>query len=140
MTPKQIENVERTWDFVVLNTTEAGKIFYNRLFEIDPKLRSLFKDNMESQEQKLISMITFVVHKLNNLNDVVKDVKALGERHKNYKVLPEYYNTVGAALLRTLEQALGPKWNDEVREAWTKAYTILSSTMIEAAAAKSKVA
>jgi nitric oxide dioxygenase len=85
-------------------------------------------------------MITFVVHKLNNLNDVVKDVKALGERHKNYKVLPEYYNTVGAALLWTLEQALGPKWNDEVREAWTKAYTILSSTMIEAAAAKSKVA
>ena len=140
MTPKQIENVMNTWDFVVLNTAEAGKIFYDRLFEIDPKLRSLFKGNMESQEQKLISMITFVVHKLNNLNEVVKDVKALGERHSNYKVLPEYYNTVGAALLWTLEQALGSKWNDEVREAWTKAYTILSSTMIEAAAAKSKVA
>lgn len=140
MTPKQTKLVESTWDYVVLNAPEAAKIFYGRLFEIDPKLRNLFKDNMDSQEQKLISMITFVVHKLDNLHEVVKDIKALGERHRNYKVLPEYYSTVGAALLWTLEKGLGQKWNDEVQEAWTKVYTVLSTTMMEAAAAKSKAA
>ena len=44
-------------------------------------------------------------------------MKALGERHVGYKVTKPMYDTVGAALLWTLEQGLGEAWNDEVKEA-----------------------
>jgi hypothetical protein len=63
MTVKQIELVESSWDYIIMNTEEAGMLFYNRLFEIDPSLRHLFKENIQIQSQKLVSMITFVVQR-----------------------------------------------------------------------------
>jgi nitric oxide dioxygenase len=132
MTHKQIMLVEDSWDFIILNTSEAGKIFYNKLFELDPSLQSLFKEDIESQSRKLVSMITFVVHKLNNLDEVINDVIALGKRHAGYKVKKEYYTTVASALLWTLEKALQDRWNEEMKGAWVEVYTILSQTMIKA--------
>jgi len=133
MTTKQIELVENSWDFVLMNTTEAGIIFYNRLFEIDPSLRNLFKGDIKSQSQKLISLITFAVHKLNSLDEILTDVKALGMRHNKYNVKEEHYATVAQALLWTLEKGLGNQWNEELKNAWVTLYTVLSKTMIEAA-------
>lgn len=133
MTQKQIELVENSWDYFLLNTQEAGLVFYNKLFEIDPSLRDLFKADIKSQSQKLISLITFAVHKLQNFSEIISDVKALGVRHKNYKVKKEYYSTVGEALLWTLKSGLGNQWNDETKDAWETLYGILSNVMIDAA-------
>ncbi|HEU5289127.1 MAG TPA: globin family protein [Cyclobacteriaceae bacterium] len=133
MTPKQIELVENSWDAVLLNTKDAGMIFYSRLFDIAPELKPLFKESPEAQAQKLVSLITFAVHKLNTLDEIVNDVKSLGKRHKKYNVKPEHYGVVAEALLWTLEKALQEKWNKEMKDAWVTVYTILSSTMIAAA-------
>src|SRR5436190_1546746 len=112
MTKEQVNLVEDSWDFIILNTNEAGNIFYGKLFELDPSLKNLFKEDINSQSRKLVSLITFVVHKLNNLDEVLNDVIALGKRHAAYKVKPEHYNTVAAALLWTLEAALKERWDD----------------------------
>ena len=133
MTSKQIELVENSWDFIMANTTEAGLIFYNKLFELDPSLRSLFKGDIKSQSQKLISLITFAVHKLNTLDEILADVRALGVRHNKYRVQRDHYATVAEALLWTLEKALGNQWTQELKSAWVTLYTVLSTTMIEAA-------
>jgi hemoglobin-like flavoprotein len=134
MTQEQINLVEGSWDFILLNTNEAGKIFYSKLFELDPSLKYLFKEDIDSQSRKLVSMITFVVHKLNNLEEVVNDVIALGKRHAGYKVKQEHYNTVAAALLWTLEQALQEQWDEKMKSAWVAVYTVLSGTMMKAMA------
>src|SRR4051812_4909421 len=102
MTNQQIKLIEDSWDFVILNTEEAGLIFYNKLFELDPGFRSLFKEDIKVQADKLVSMISFIVSKINSLEDVIKDVKQLGKRHSRYNVKDEYYNTVAIALLSTL--------------------------------------
>ena len=133
MTPKQIELVENSWDFIIANTTEAGLIFYNKLFELDPSLRELFKGDIKSQSQKLISLITFAVHKLNSLDEIMADVRALGVRHNKYRVKQEHYAIVAHALLWTLEKALGNQWTEDLKAAWVTLYTVLSKTMIEAA-------
>ena len=57
---------------------------------------------------------------------------ALGQRHVGYGVHPMHYDTVGAALLWTLEQGLGPKFTPETRAAWAEAYEVLASVMKEA--------
>ncbi|HTH54733.1 MAG TPA: globin family protein [Cyclobacteriaceae bacterium] len=132
MTQKQIELVENSWDYVIINALEAGTNFYTKLFELDPALRQLFREDIRLQSQKLVSLITFVVHKLNNMNDVIADVKALGKRHKNYRVKKEHYSLVEQALLWTLEKGLGDQWNHETENAWRAAYSILSDTMIKA--------
>lgn len=131
MTNEQIELIENSWDYVLMNSTEAGMIFYNKLFELDPALRQLFKGDIKSQSQKLISLITFAVHKLKNLDEIVHDVKSLGARHKGYHVKPEHYATVGTALLWTLEKGMDTHWTAEMKGAWTTLYGVLSGIMME---------
>jgi len=60
--------------------------------------------------------------------------KELGRQHVNYGVQEEHYDTVGAALLWTLEQGLQEEFTTEVKEAWTTVYGLLAQTMKEAAA------
>lgn len=134
MNTEQIEIIEETWDFVITNTEEAGQLFYDRLFTESPELRPLFKGDMRDQERKLISLITFAVGKLRNIEEIIEDVQALGTRHKHYGVKDEHYTNVASALLWTLEQGLGKKWNEEVKEAWTTLYMTLAEVMTKAPA------
>jgi len=133
MTDRQIQLIEETWDYVIMNTEKAGEIFYDRLFEQHPEVKPLFKTGKEEQARKLISLITFAVNKLKNLDSIIADVEALGKRHGAYKVEPGHYQMVGECLLWTLEQGLGKQWTVEVKEAWTALYVTLAEIMIKAA-------
>ena len=60
-------------------------------------------------------------------------VQDLGRRHVDYGVTDAHYDTVGAALLWTLEKGLGARSRAEMSEAWTTVYGLLATTMKEAA-------
>ncbi len=60
-------------------------------------------------------------------------VQQLGIRHIAYGVKDKHYDTVGAALLWTLEAGLGDGFTDDVRDAWATVYGILADTMKAAA-------
>jgi hemoglobin-like flavoprotein len=132
LTSRQIELVENSWDYALINANDTGSIFYRKLFSLNPGLRHLFKGDLTSQAQKFVAMITFSVHKLHNMEDILEDVRALGARHKGYAIDTAHYDTVGVALLWTMEKALGKAWNDEVRDAWLEVYNALAKTMMEA--------
>ena len=71
---------------------------------------------------------------LDRLESVVPAVQQLGVRHVGYGVKDEHYDTVGAALLWTLEQGLGDGFTSEVKDAWATVYGVLAGTMKSAAA------
>jgi len=56
----------------------------------------------------------------------------LGRRHDAYGARPEHYDLVGECLLGALERALGPAFDDALRQAWAEVYLIVASTMQEA--------
>lgn len=134
MTPKQVGLIKVTWDKVFPIADKAAELFYDKLFELDPSLKPLFKGDMEEQGKKLMMTINTVVTSLENLDDLVPAVQDLGIRHAGYGVEDEHYDTVAAALLWTLGQGLGDEFTDEVKEAWTEAYIVLATIMKEAAA------
>jgi hemoglobin-like flavoprotein len=113
---------------------DAAALFYRRLFEIDPSLQQMFRGDMTAQRQKLMQMLTAAVKGLPRLDRLVPVVEDLGRRHAGYGVIDEHYDTVGAALLWTLEKGLGSAFTPEVKDAWTTVYSILASTMKNAAA------
>jgi hemoglobin-like flavoprotein len=106
----------------------------DRLFAISPNLRELFPADLRAQKGKLMQMIATTVGALNNLNQLVPAVKALGARHSTYGVTIEHYRLVGEALLWTLERGLGQDFTPEVRSAWAKVYHVLAATMQAGAA------
>jgi hemoglobin-like flavoprotein len=133
ISPARIALVQSSFKSVVPIAGEAATLFYSRLFEIAPETRSLFADDISRQKKKLIQMLAWVVMNLHQLDRILPAIQDLGQRHAGYEVKPSYYESVGAALIWTLEQGLGrDAFTDEVRQAWLAAYAILSGAMIEA--------
>jgi hemoglobin-like flavoprotein len=112
---------------------DAAVLFYRRLFEIDPSLQGMFRGDMAEQRKKLMQMLTAAVKGLDRLDQLVPIVQELGRRHAAYGVLDAHYDTVGGALLWTLEMGLGAGFTPETREAWVTVYGLLATTMKEAA-------
>lgn len=131
LTPHQIKLVQDSFALVAPQAEEAAQLFYTRLFELDPALRSLFKHDMRDQGRKLMQMLSVAVHALNNIDGLIPALQALGERHAGYGATLDDYWTVGAALLWTLEQGLGDAFTPEVEQAWAAVYGLL----VEAATA-----
>jgi hemoglobin-like flavoprotein len=123
--------VEKTFRTIANNAEAVAGTFYRRLFELDPSLRHLFKADLKTQGKMLMQMIAVAVTSLNDLDTLVPAVQALGARHVNYGVKKEDYQTVGSALLWTLEHYLGAEFTPEVKEAWTAVYVLLAETATE---------
>jgi hemoglobin-like flavoprotein len=133
MTPEQIALVQSTFKQVVPIADDAAALFYRRLFELDPDLKTLFKGDMVEQGKKLMQMIGVAVNGLTRLDEIVPAVQQLGKRHVGYGVTTAHYQTVGSALIWTLELGLGQAFTPPVKDAWVAAYTLLSGVMIDAA-------
>jgi len=119
---------------------DAAVLFYRRLFELDPSLKALFRGDMAEQRKKLMQMLTAAVKGLDRLDQLVPVVEELGRRHAGYGVADRHYDTVGEALLWTLEKGLGRGFTPEVREAWATVYGLLATTMRDAAREAAMVA
>ena len=57
----------------------------------------------------------------------------VGRRHGGYGVTDAHYDTVGEALLWTLEQGLGAEFTPNARSAWALTYGTLAGVMQNAA-------
>ncbi|BCX47122.1 hemoglobin [Haloferula helveola] len=134
MTEEQKNLVQGSWEQVVPISETAAELFYARLFELDPDVKPLFASaDMKEQGKKLMLMITTAVRGLDKLDELIGAIQAMGKRHVGYGVKAEHYDTVGAALLDTLEKGLGEVWTPEHKEAWALTYTTLANVMKDAA-------
>ena len=133
MDPEKIELVQNSFAKVKPISDQAAAMFYDRLFELDPNLKPLFKGDMKEQGEKLMKMLGMATNSLNDLDNLLPIVQSLGRRHVDYGVKEAHYDTVGAALLWTLEQGLGDAFTPRCRQAWEETYTTLATTMIDAA-------
>src|SRR5712672_1865122 len=138
MTPDQVTLVQQSFAKVAPISETAAGLFYDRLFEVAPSVKSMFPADMTEQRKKLMSMLAVVVNGLGNLESVLPAASALAIRHVSYGAKAEHYPVVGAALLWTLEKGLGDGWTPEVADAWGTAYGTLSGYMISEAYGRSQ--
>lgn len=129
ITPRQVQLIQSSWQALAPAAAQACALFYQRLFEIDASLRPMFGADLTFQSTKLAAMLTAVVVGLSRLDTLVPNVAALGRRHVGYGVQPAHYDTVGRALLWTLERGLQGGATAEVMQAWATAYGVLASVM-----------
>jgi len=135
LTPSQKQLVRTTFAKIEPIADTAAMMFYDELFERDPNLRHLFKNNMAEQRKKLMQMLAVAVEHLDDWKTISNAVRALGKRHRGYGVSPADYDTVGAALITTLERGLGPEFTPEVRAAWLACITAIAGEMLDESAA-----
>jgi hemoglobin-like flavoprotein len=133
LSPGEVELVQRSWRSVHLVGDTAAEMFYGKLFNLAPEVRSLFKSDLRDQGRNLTAMISVAVHSLGRPEKILVAVRQLGARHAAYGVRERHYAVVGAALLWMLEQVLGEGWTAQVAAAWQAAYAMLAAAMQEGA-------
>ena len=130
MTPQQIDLVRESWRRFAPPPPEATMAFYHRLFELNPDCRTLFgTTDLPHQGCKLMRMLDEIVRLLDQPQALIGEVVRLGTRHAAYGVRDSDYDSVGAALLWTFEQQLGPAFDQETRSAWAEAYLLIARVM-----------
>lgn len=134
MTPEDIRTVQSTWLKVLPFKDIAARLFYQKLFELDPSLRGLFRGDMKQQGETLMQVMDVAVNGLGQLERLVPSIQERGRRYIDYRLKDHHYATLGAALLWTLSKGLGAGFTPEVKAAWAAVYGVLARIMREAAA------
>jgi hemoglobin-like flavoprotein len=133
MSSEQILLVQASFAAFLRNKERVLSAFHDRLIELDPNLRPLFKGDLARQRSRLALAISTIVHGLKNPTTIEPVLHELGRRHASFCVRPEHYATMGEALLWALEEALGDEFTAATREAWANAYRLVASAMLEGA-------
>ena len=137
MTPQQVHLIRKSFAELARHDHVAALVFYRRLFELDPGLRPLFKNDIEEQSRKLLDMLGVLIAMLERPVGLELELKAMGARHLGYGVRDEHYASVGQALLDMLAEVLETRFTPEVREAWTQLYGAVEAVMKLGAAEES---
>lgn len=99
-----------------------GRLFYARLFDRAPAVRSLFPIDTGSQELKLAETLVVLGGHLDDLDGIAPVLRGLGERHRRYGALPAHYDVVGKVLIEALAEVNGKAFDARARQAWAKVY------------------
>lgn len=139
--------IQSTWKAAVPTAddetlTAVGTLLFERIFESCPEAIGLFPFSPDGATRMsallykkhvagVVKSVHDAVQNLDNLEELLPILEALGKRHNNYGVKKEHYDIVGAAFLWTLEAALSPTglWNQEAKEQWTAVWGAVAGTM-----------
>ncbi len=124
--------VQESFKVVEKISDVAADMFYQRLFDIEPDLRSLFSEDLREQKKKLMGALKVLVNTLDHPDKLIPILEDMGRKHKTYGVVEDHFVPVADALVWTLEEGLGSDFTEEVRHAWTALYSAVASIMIEA--------
>jgi NAD(P)H-flavin reductase/hemoglobin-like flavoprotein len=128
-----ITAIKETFRYVAEAGDKAVGFFYGQLFVRQPRLRQLFPPAMDEQRDRLFHALGRIVESLSTPEEMAAYLSQLGRDHRKYRVEPEMYEAVGAALLATLRVFARDAFTSDAEEAWTAVFVAGSSLMIKAA-------
>jgi len=102
--------------------------FYTKLFEVDPKLRPLFRSSVNAQGNILLGKLNIMAN-INTMDSIVQTAADLGLSHRNFGARREHFFVVGRVLLETLETASGTCWTPELKAAYSSAWSFVTYLM-----------
>ncbi len=132
MKAEQIRIIRATWEEIHPNARLASRLFYTKLFLIDPSLSAYFHKNAEEESQRLMRALGIAVYGLGQPQVLMPLLHNLAEHHTVRGVQGGHYDSVGKALLWTLKIVLGEKFTEDARHAWENLYATITRTLRDA--------
>jgi len=107
-------------------------LFYNRLFEVQPPFRALFKTSMEHQGIKWRMMLNLMLQAVDSPYLLRRSLVEMGRRHIDYGVKAEDYPLFIDCVIWALQQYLDVDFTSEVEAAWHKLFAIVVDEALKA--------
>ncbi|KAG9441855.1 hypothetical protein H6P81_017709 [Aristolochia fimbriata] len=143
-TEQQEALVKQSWEIMKLNIPELSLKFFSTILEIAPAAKGMFsflKDSdqvpqnnprLKAHAVKVFKMTCESAVQLREKGEVVvaeNTLRNLGSVHLKKGVIDPHFGVVKEALLRTIKDAMGPQWSDEMGIAWGEAYDHLATAI-----------
>ena len=126
--------LHESWALVSDNSEKVASEFYGMLFSRYPHIRALFPIVMDTQRDRLVNALTYVVLNLDDLETVTTYLRELARDHRKFSVRPEHYPAVGHCIVASMRANARDAWKPEYDAAWLEAYELIATVMIQAAA------
>lgn len=136
MPPNLQQRVQQSLAMLTPRADEVETVFRRELCALEPRLRMLFANGVHAPDRTLMDTIEAATQRLNQPETLLPMLHDLGQRYASYGVAVKDYDSIGLALIRTLELTLGPNFDRELRAAWIRVYRDLASAMIHASVAR----
>jgi hemoglobin-like flavoprotein len=149
MSYNTISNVLDSWERIrrMDNYEEViGVKLFTRLFTSEPDAKVIFgfpktldctdEGNMKSlrfrrHSKYFISMVDRALGMLGPDIEILTEILLeLGEKHVAYGVKPEYFPSMGRALIDTMQEVMENDFTEELKADWNEVYGALSYDMI----------
>jgi hemoglobin-like flavoprotein len=130
MTHRQIELVQASFQQLGPRAEQAGQLFCDRLFEMDPSMKKLLRGCGREQARDLIQMLGVVVAGLRRFDQFPRAVEELMQPYAGYGLRDEHCTKAAAASLCAWQEALGESFTHEVCEAWIAMYEKISTAIL----------
>lgn len=132
MDANQVNLIRDSFVQILLDSDAAARLFYDRLFELAPDTRPLFRNDMAEQGRHLIGALAKIVTGLSSLDVMLPGLCKLAARHVDYGVEDRHYAVAGNALLHMVTAHGGLAIDSATVQAWRTAYVLVADVMIAA--------
>ncbi|XP_027365674.1 leghemoglobin-like [Abrus precatorius] len=143
-TEKQEALVNSSFEAFKQNIPQLSVVFYTLILEKAPAAKNMFSflsdgvdpnnPKLKAHAEKIFQLTRDSAVQLRAKGEVVADLKQLGAVHVQKGVIDPHFLVVKEAMLKTLKEAVGDKWSDELGNAWEVAYDELAAAIKKAMA------
>ncbi|XP_061363781.1 non-symbiotic hemoglobin 2-like [Gastrolobium bilobum] len=142
-TERQEGLVKSSYEELVQNITHYSIRFFTLILEISPATKDMFSflrdydeipqnnTKLQFHAVKVFEMTCETAIRLREKRAIVADttLKYLSCIHINKGVIDSHFEVVKEALLKTIKEAVGDKWSEELRNSWEVAYDELAAAI-----------
>lgn len=105
--------------------------FYERLFDVHPLCKPLFKGGLQTQGKFLVKMISITLGQLRSTVEFKNTMRALTIRHCERGVKAIEYGVMGDVLFHTIKKCVGDAvFTSTVFDAWTRIYSVMLQEIV----------
>ncbi|AES99407.1 hypothetical protein MtrunA17_Chr5g0435621 [Medicago truncatula] len=139
-TEKQESLVNSSWESFKQNLSGYSVLFYTIILEKAPAAKGMFsflKDTtgvqdspqLQAHAAKVFEMVRDSAVQLRATGEVILGDATLGAIHIQKGVVDPHFVVVKEALLKTIKEAAGGNWSEELSTAWEVAYDGLAASI-----------
>ncbi|QNF27038.1 NO-inducible flavohemoprotein [Metabacillus elymi] len=133
LSPEKIAIIKSTVPVLEKHGVEITTRFYQLLFESHPELLNVFNQANQKrgrQQTALANAVYAAASHIENLGEILDEVKLIAHKHRSLGIKPEQYPIVGENLLKAIKDVLGDAATDEIIDAWSDAYNMIADAFI----------
>ena len=130
-TEEQIARLGSSFQLIEPRLDDVVSVFYTKLFEAAPSLRSAFPKDLAGQMGHMNAALKLVAKNITNLENLAEPLRQMGARHIGYGAEEAHFPVVRDVMVASLADVAGYAWTPQLGADWGAALDAVAGFMIE---------